>query len=359
VSENAHRRWIIAAAAVAIGVPSILSVVPVAAATTPAANAKLSVRVFASGTAAMTQPDDITWLDGTVYAVWQNDIGPSGQPSPTGATASDVVGYNASGHRVAAWKVTGHADGIAADSATHQLIVTVNEDGNSSLFVISPEAPAARQVHHYEYNLNPLPHGGGTDAISVYRGVILISASAPTVANGPAVYRAELEGSIAVLQPVFFDNSTATVANVNSPSYNHHVALALTDPDSNEIVAASSPRFAGDFVLDSQGDEEQIYVAGADGATPRLSVLDLSQAVDDTAWVTNPKGTLFVTDGVDSEIFEVSGSFVTGAAYVAVTPGDANVPVDKPNCLGELDLRTGRIVPAVTTIQAKGLLFVP
>ncbi len=150
MSETAHRRWIIAAAAVAIGVPSTLSVVPAAAATTPAANAKLSVRVFASGTAAMTQPDDITWLDGTVYAVWQNDIGPSGQPSPTGATASDVVGYNASGHRVATWKVTGHADGIAANSATHQLIVTVNEDGNSSLYVISPEAPAARQVHHYE-----------------------------------------------------------------------------------------------------------------------------------------------------------------------------------------------------------------
>jgi hypothetical protein len=248
---------------------------------------------------------------------------------------------------------------MTADDATHQFIVTVNEDGNSSLFVISPEAPVGHQVKHYNYNLNPLPHGGGTDAVSVYRGVILISASAPTVANGPAVYRADLEGSVAVLQPMFFDNSTATVANVNGTSHGKQIALALTDPDSNEVVPASSPRFGGDFVLDSQGDEEQIYVDGADGPTPHLSVLDLSQSVDDTAWITNPNGRLFVTDSVDNKIFAVWGAFDTGTAYVAVTPGDANIPVGHPNYLGELNLRTGEIAPAVTTIQAKGLLFVP
>ena len=140
------------------------------AAATPQAHAKLSVRVFANGSATMTQPDDITWLDGAVYVDWQNGIGPSGQPSPTGATASDVVGYNSSGDRVVTWKVAGHADGVTADAATHQLIVTVNEDANSSLFVISTEAPVGHQVQHYNYNLNPLPHRGGTDAVSVYRG---------------------------------------------------------------------------------------------------------------------------------------------------------------------------------------------
>jgi hypothetical protein len=360
MTEKLHRRLIIAGATAAIGLPAALAGPPVSAATaTTARHAHLSVRVFADGSATMTGPDDITWLDGTVYVVWQNGIGPSGQPSPTGATASDVVGYNASGHRIAAWKVKGHADGVTADAATHQLLVTVNEDGNSSLFLISPEAPAGAQIHHYAFNLNPLPHGGGTDAVSVYHGVILISASAPTTSNGPAAYRAELVGSVAVLRPVFFDNSTAIVANLNSPSYGKRVALALTDPDSNEIVPAVSPRFGGDFVLDSQGDEQQIYVDGATGPAPHLSVLDLSQSVDDTAWVTDSKGTLLVTDSVDNEIFAVWGAFDTGTAYVAVTPGDANKPIDRPNYLGQLDLRTGHVTPAVTTIQAKGLLFVP
>jgi hypothetical protein len=35
------------------------------------------------------------------------------------------------------------------------------------------------------------------------------------------------------------------------------------------------------------------------------------------------------------------------------------VPINAPNYLGVLNLRTGAISPAVTTIQAKGLVFVP
>jgi hypothetical protein len=68
---------------------------------------------------------------------------------------------------------------------------------------------------------------------------------------------------------------------------------------------------------------------------------------------------LLVTDGVDNEIFAVSGDFIPGTAYVAVTPADANNPVNRPNYLGRLDLRTGEVSQAVTTIQAKGLLFIP
>jgi hypothetical protein len=355
---KARRLSVTAAATVVVGVSGLLSAAPAAAATTHAS--ALSVHVFAAGTPTMTQPDDITALDGNVYVGWQNGIGPAGQPSPTGATASTVVGYRSTGQRAGVWHVTGHADGLTADPSRHLVIVTVNEDGNSSLYTITPAAPGGHQLEHYSYNVQPLPHGGGTDAISVYRGVILISASAPTVANGPAVYRVQLEpGGRAVVQPIFFDNSPATVANVDSPSSGRWVTLALTDPDSNEVVPASSPRFAGDFMLDSQGDEEQIYVAGADGPRPALSVLDLSQSVDDTAWPTDAGGTLFVTDGVDNEVFTVRGDFPSGSAFVAVTPGDANKPLNHPNYLGRLDLETGAITAAVTTIQAKGLLFVP
>ncbi|HEX4864217.1 MAG TPA: hypothetical protein VFV02_09105 [Acidimicrobiales bacterium] len=354
MTQNARRRWIIAAATAAIGLPAALSASPAAAA------GELSSRVFTSGTATMTQPDDITWLDGAVYVVWQNGIGPSGQPSSTGVTDSTIVAYSTSGRRVARWRVAGHADGLAADSARDRLIVTVNEDGNSSLYTISPEAPPADQVEHYQFNLSPLPHGGGTDAVSVYHGTILISASAPTVTGGPAVYRARLEaGGMAVLEPVFFDDSQARVANVDTSSSGRWVDLALTDPDSNVVVPKSSPRFGGDFMLNSQGDEEQIYVGGDAGRSPRLSVLDLSQAVDDTAWVTDTDGTLLVTDSVDNEVFAIRGEFDPGTAYVAVTPRDANNPINLPNYLGRLNLHTGEVSPADTTIQAKGLLFIP
>ena len=86
--------------------------------------------------------------------------------------------------------------------------MTVNEDANSSLYTIEPGAPASDQVQHFTYSPTPLPHGGGTDAVSIFHGQILISASAPTVADGPALYRASLEDGTATLQPVFGDQAT-------------------------------------------------------------------------------------------------------------------------------------------------------
>ena len=85
-----------------------------------------------------------------------------------------------------------------------------------------------------------------------------------------------------------------TVANVNSPDFGNSTQLALTDPDSNEVVPRSSPRFGGDFMLTSQGDLQQIYVSGAGTPHQRLAALTLSQSVDDTAWPTrSARGPLF------------------------------------------------------------------
>jgi hypothetical protein len=81
------------------------------------------------------------------------------------------------GRPVSQWTI-GKCDGLTADRSGRRLIATVNEDANSSVYLIRPGAPRAHQVRHYSYN-KPLPHKGGTDAISVYRGMILISVSAP------------------------------------------------------------------------------------------------------------------------------------------------------------------------------------
>ena len=343
-----------AAALSAAVVPTVTSV-----ASSPPAASTLQVSVFASGSSTMTQPDDITTMGGNVYAAWQNGVGSMGQPAPGGGTTSDVVEYSNAGASLARWALTGKVDGFGADLSTGQLIATVNEDGNSSLYTIDPNASAGRQVTHYVYNLDPLPHGGGSDAVTVYHGQILISASAPTQPDGPALYRVTLSGGIATVQPVFFDNSPAERANTQLPGFGTKVPLALTDPDSSEVVPASSARFAGDLVLDSQGDQEQVYVGAPAGNVPQLSVLRLSQAVDDSAWITSSHGTLYATDGTDNEIFAIRGTFTPGTVYTSVTPADANTPVNAPSYLGVLDLNTGMITPAITTIQAKGLVYVP
>ncbi len=55
---------------------------------------------------------------------------------------------------------------------------------------------------------------------------------------------------------LFPDDATAESANTGQPT-----TLALTDPDSNTVVPESSPRFSGDFMVDSQGGLQQIYVS--------------------------------------------------------------------------------------------------
>lgn len=330
-----------------------------------AARRGLSVQVFATGTASVSQPDDIAAYGANVLIGWQNHVGADGTPGSGGVTRSTLTEQTRRGTVRHSWSLTGHIDGLAADPRTGQILATVNEDAHSSLYVIRPDTAPRNQVRHYRYNL-PDTAQGGTDAVSIYHHQILITASNPTVAPGkvggtaPAVYKATLKGTTAVLAPVFFDNSPAKVANTNDPQHGKTVPLALTDPDSNTVVPATSPRFAGDFMLDSQGDSQQIYVHRATSNRPQLSLLKLSQRVNDTAWVTNPHGTLYVTDNADNEVFAVRGAFTPGTAYTAVTPHSTTpTQPNPPNYVGTLNMNTGHITPAITTIQAEGLLFTP
>ena len=331
-----------------------------------------------SGPEAISQPDDITYMDGHIFAAFQNGIGPQGQPSMTGNTASTVVEFNRRGDAVDQWDIVGHCDGLTADPAIHRVIATVNEDANSSLFTIDPHGGGSGSVVQYSYNDNPLPSNGGTDAISIYHGMILISASAPGTVGAPApqptypaVYRVTLNSAtdVATVQPLFYDEDSATVANANSAQYGSTVSLALTDPDSNEVVPFYARRFAGDFMLTSQGDKQQIFVRDAGTRHQSLSVLNLSDSVDDTAWPSDRHGAIFTTDNSNDTINEITGPFYAGQVFVADTPCDANdapatcpAPGFPPNFLGQLNPFTGTITPVALqgpAVEPQGMLFLP
>ena len=121
------------------------------------------------------------------------------------------------------------------------------------------------------------------------------------------------------MAPFFADNATAT--GLNAPDTGKTVTLALTDPDSNEVVPPSSPKFAGDFMLNAQGDRELIFT-GASGQN--LQVLKISNPVDDTAWATSARGSLYTTDSSADTVDAITGSFTPGTAYTAVSPCNAN-----------------------------------
>ena len=120
---------------------------------------------------------------------------------------------------------------------------------------------------------------------------------------------------------MFYDEARASVANAG---HGGQVRLALTDPDSNEVVPASAARFAGDFMLTSQGDKEQIFVQHPARRRPALPVLRLTQSVDDTAWASSHDGQLYATDNGAGTVDVITGPFTRGSVFVAVTPCDAN-----------------------------------
>ena len=320
------------------------------------------------GTEALSKPDDLTRLSNRLFVAFQNGVGSAGDPSPSGNPASTVVEFTPSGRVVKQWDLTGKVDGLTADPRSRTVAATVNEDGNSSLYVINPW-PGSGQVTHYVYNLNPLPHGGGTDAVTFMDGLMLISASAPTDPAGPAVYATFLRSPVsrggdglAMLSPLFNDNSPATPANPGAAS-----PLALTDPDSSEAVPVSAPRFGGDFVLDSQGDQEQIFVSHPGTANQSLSVLALNQSVDDTAFATGA-GVLYATDQTADAVDAVTGPWRAGEVVTAATPCGANsapstcpAPGFPANYLATLDLTSGSVSPTSVsgaTLNPQGLLFV-
>jgi hypothetical protein len=162
---------------------------------------------------------------------------------------------------------------------------------------------------------------------------------------------------------LFADNSTALA--VNGPKAGQKVTLALTDPDSSEVVPAVSPRFGGDFMLDSQGDLELIFY----GPRGSLKVLSLPKSVDDSAWATRQIGALFTTDASADTVDVILGVYKAGTMYAAVTPCNANsAPATCPapgfpaNFLGTVNLKTGAISAVKTVgakVQPKGLIFVP
>ena len=315
----------------------------------------------ATTTGRLSQPDDIVALGGNLYVGFQNGVGSQGEVAPSGNLDSTLVELTPTGSVVKQWDLKGKIDGMGADSATGTVFATVNEDSKSSLYTVS-----GGTVTHYTYTPSSLPNMGGTDAVSVDNGKILISASAPGTsgkapASAPAVFAVTLNtgAMTASVAPFFADNATAT--GVNGSSAGKKVTLALTDPDSNLIVPSSSSKFGGDFMLNSQGDQELIF---SDASGQNLQVLKISQSVDDSAWATSASGTLYTTDSSADTVDAITGPFTPGTAYTAVTPCNANSAPSTCttlNTFGMIDLTTGAVSNVTITgaVTPKGMVFVP
>jgi hypothetical protein len=317
---------------------------------------------FAIGQKGALNPDDIASMGGNVFAGWQNGVGPMGEPSTTavipgsnppklGQLNSTIVEYKLAGGSfprkpIATWSVKGHVDGLAADPATNRLLVSVNEDGNSSLYTIPV---GGGSVQSYTYNPDPTSlGGGGTDAITIQNGSYYITGSNPSAPNAPVLYKMALANGTANLTPLFNDNAAAT--GPNGP-----VTLALTDPDSNNVVPSVSPSYAGDLVVNSQAESQLIFVQNPGSASQSLNQVPTGAAIDDITWATASKGTLLLSDNTDNRIVAITTHFTKGTAYVSMA-SDSGVG----HIVGTINLLTGLITPVeIGFSNPHGMIFIP
>ena len=152
---------------------------------------------------------------------------------------------------------------------------------------------------------------------------------------------------------------------MNGTNAGKTVTLALTDPDSNMVMPSSSPKFAGDFMLNSQGDKQLIF-SGPSGQS--LQVVNINNAVDDSAVATSASGTLYMTDSSADSVVALTGPFKPGTIYTAIAPCNSNSapatcpnpPAWPPNSLGSINLTTGAVTVAYHgPITPQGMVFVP
>ncbi|MFZ0120619.1 MAG: hypothetical protein WAN20_12220 [Pseudonocardiaceae bacterium] len=376
-----RRRWsrnlVAAACAGAAALPLLAGAAQAAQPATRADAPIMAPTVFAEpptmpGGTTATNPDDLTQLGDLIYVSFQNNAGKDGTPA---GSFSTIAAYHAdTGALATTYQLPGRCDGLTADPTHHRLLASVNEDNNSSLFVIHPGQSAPQ---HYTYSPNPAETGsdgtnGGTDAISVAPGgTVYVAHSNPDVNlpapnNTAAVYTLTLAGDTATLTPLFGVNDTAKVIDP-APGASTSAPLALTDPDSNRFLS----RNGGTLVQDAQADSKLVLATHLHAAKPTLRQLLLSNAaptssgqaatpqLDDLTRVAGP-GRLLVVDQKGDAIYSLHTTTARpGTVFVSQpAPGAGDLPNDP--ALGVVDLRTGVVTHLNTHFASpKGLLFIP
>jgi hypothetical protein len=298
--------------------------------------------VFASAPNGLSAPDSIAVLRDHVFVGYGDGNAPDGSDGKS----TQIVQYSMQGVVEHTYTVKGHSDGLKIDPSTHLLWALQNEDASPNLVIINP-----RTQQQKLYTFGPTLHGGGYDDLVFRDCKVFISASNPAnnPNKGPAIVRATLDGSFVDVKPVLAGNADALDIPTDST-----VTLNLQDPDSMTL----DPQ--GNIVLDSQADQELIFVSNPESSNQRVLHLPLSfettsgpmpVEVDDTAFVTSTQGFILFADKTLNKVFALKKkAFVPGTAYTAADGGPF---------VGTIDLTTGVITPIVKGLKGPGgLVFV-
>lgn len=316
----------------AVASVSVLAGAPAQAA--PTAASGFSVSVFATAPSGSSAPDSISVVGNNIYVGYGNN----GDPTGAGGAASTIAEYNTSGALLNSTTVVGHNDGLRYDAASGSLWAIQNEDANSNVVLIAPGTLAQSSPN----NFTAFPHGGGYDDAAFSGGTAFVSASNPTSNpnTAPAIVTTTLTPGQANVSGVLAGNATAHVINTGGIT-----TLNLQDPD----LMTFDP--SGQLVLDSQADQQLVFLDNPGTSSQSVSVLNLANQVDDTVFSGAGQQTLLVAAKGDNAIYEITGDFAAGTAYSAAA---SNSAISSTDFVGQLNLSTGNLSPILSGISGPG-----
>lgn len=310
------------------GLSGIAALAAAPASAVPVVSAGYALSVFAAPLAGSSAPDSIATAGGNVFVGYGN----GGAPDGSGGAMSTIAEYSKTGALIGTVTVAGHNDGLRYDGATKQLWALQNEDASPRLVLINPANLAAGTP----LSFSSTPHGGGYDDIAFGAGGTFVSASNP-VGNpnsAAAIVSVSLGGSgVTVNGGVLAGNATATILNTGGGT----TTLNLLDPDS--LIFAPDGR----LVLDSQSDQQLVFVANPGAAGQAVSVLNLTTTVDDTVFGAGGRQRLLFSDRGSNTIYALTGRFAAGQAYSAA---------DSANLIGAVNMSNGSLTPLVSGLAS-------
>ncbi len=300
----------------------------------PTAAAGYTLSTFATAPAGSSAPDSIAVVANDVYVGYGN----GGNPDGSGGAVSTIAEYSSSGALLGTTSVVGHNDGLRYDPADGKLWALQNEDANSNLVLIPPATLAKSSPYSY----SAAAHGGGYDDAAFASGKAFISASNPASNpnTAPAIVSATLNGGTVDVTGVLNANATATVINTGATT-----TLNLQDPDS--MIFAPDGR----LVLDSQADAQLVFVTNPAGSSQSMSVLDLTNQIDDTVFAGGGQRTLLFAAKGDNAVYQLTGDFASGTAYSAAA---SNSGLPNTDFIGQLNLANGDLAPIVSGFSGPG-----
>jgi hypothetical protein len=296
-----------------------------------------NVSVFAQNPPNTSQPDSIAVDEDKVYVGYGNGTKSDGSDGlPT-----TIVEYTKSGSLVKTFSVPGHNDGLRVNPITHRVYALLNQDGNPKLTIIDPSTGT-----ELTYTLPSINGGGGYDDLVFLDGQIFIDASEPKLdSNGvntnPVLATLTLRGDKAIVTPVLSGNTTAVDSATGQT-----ITLNFTDPDSLGITPN------GDLIIDGEADRNLITVKNPGTFRQQVSVVNHPEYVaDDTVFAPKAESSLLVADTSGGAVYQVSGSFDRGTAYISASSG---------GFVGTINLTSGATTPVFTGFGSPhGLAFLP